>query len=155
MSGMTTAAHAAEYTPLDGNLLAPSLHVRDALPALTMEGLEAALIELAAAFGQLWSKRLERAVSLPKVTLDATQLQIFFANGLTPRERAIAATVDGAAAVESELRRQVDALYPWMADSVERLLHCFVAESHLAVDFDSGDVYCLVTLRDLPRIQQN
>jgi hypothetical protein len=140
MSGMTT------------EITSPTLDNWVATPFLSTQDLDAALLEIAQVIGDFWSARLERPLLIPEVTLVSGQMLIHFTNGLTEQERAFVATPEGANAVVKELHRKLDLLYPVLAERVEQLLNCFVAESHLTVDSELHSIDCVVTLRDLPRI---
>ena len=140
MSGMTT------------NAIAPSLQNWVAAPLMSAEDLDLALRDMTEVFAHFWSVRLGRPEMIPVVTLVSGQMMVHFANGLTERERALSVTPEGSRAVVNELHRELDLLYPVMAEHVEQRLNCFVAESHLTVDAEESSIICVVTLRDLPRV---
>jgi len=140
MSGMTTDA------------IAPSMQEWVAAPLLSADELDLVLRDMAQLFGRFWSARLDRPELTPEIRLVSGQMVIHFANGLSERERVLAATPEGAQAVVKELHRELDLLYPVLAEHVEQMLNCFVAESHLSVDAEENGIDCVVTLRELPRV---
>lgn len=140
MSGMTTDA------------IATSLQNWVASPLMSAEDLDIALRDMTQVFGHFWSVRLGRPEMIPEVSLVSGQMLVRFADGLTDRERSLAATPEGARAVVTELHRELDLLYPLLAEHVEQRLNCFVAESQLTVDAEESSITCTVTLRDLPRV---
>ena len=111
----------------------------------------ATLQQMALDFSKVYAERLERSSTGYCATLLRDQLCLRLEGVLTDGERGLLAYPDGARAIQADMRRQMDLLYPWLADQVEQRLHCQVAESHLDFDFDDGSLVCTVSLRDLPR----
>jgi uncharacterized protein YbcI len=114
-------------------------------------GVNATLQQVAQDFASVYAERLERTSRGFCATLLRDELCLRLEGVLTEGERALLAYPDGASAIQADMRRQMDLLYPWLADQVEQRLHCQVAESHLDLDFDDGSLVCTVSLRDLPR----
>lgn len=134
--------------------LMPVSQVSDGRVGALLSGagdINATLQQIAQDFSSVYFERLGRPGANPCASLQRDQLLLRMEGVLTQGERALLAYPDGATAIQTDVRRQMDTLYPWLADQVEQRLHCFVAESHLDVDFTDGSIICSVTLRDLPR----
>lgn len=111
----------------------------------------AALVEVARRFLTLWQEVHDRPGRAPCAVVEGGVLTVGVADALTAAEVRAARRPGGVAALQRALDRQVDAIYPKLAQVIEERLGCYVAQSRVAVDLETQGMRVFFILREMPR----